>query len=108
MKRLLSAITFLVLVCSLAPHPARAQATDPFLGEIQLFAFNFCPKGWVRANGAILSISQNTALFALLGTTYGGDGLSYFALPNWGPIPVAGGATLTACIALVGVFPSQG
>ena len=53
-----------------------------FLAEIALFAFNFPPTGWAHCNGQILPISQNTALFALLGTYYGGDGKSTFALPN--------------------------
>ena len=55
---------------------------DPFVAEIRFFGFNFAPKGWAFCNGQILPISQNTALFSLLGTTYGGDGRSTFALPN--------------------------
>ncbi|MBV9772506.1 MAG: phage tail protein [Gemmatimonadetes bacterium] len=55
---------------------------DPFVAEIRIFPFNFAPKGWAWCNGQILPISQNTALFSLLGTTYGGDGKSTFALPN--------------------------
>lgn len=55
---------------------------DPFVAEIRIFPFNFAPKGWAMCNGQILPISQNTALFSLLGTTYGGDGKSTFALPN--------------------------
>ncbi|MBZ5620036.1 MAG: tail fiber protein [Acidobacteriia bacterium] len=55
---------------------------DPFVAEIRIFPFNFAPKGWAFCNGQILPISQNTALFSLLGTTYGGDGKSNFALPN--------------------------
>jgi microcystin-dependent protein len=55
---------------------------DPFLGEIRIFAFDFAPSGWAMCNGQILPISQNTALFSLLGTTYGGDGQNNFALPN--------------------------
>src|SRR5215203_4887738 len=54
----------------------------PFLAEIRMFAFNFAPTGWATCNGQLLPISQNTALFSLLGTTYGGDGKSTFALPN--------------------------
>jgi microcystin-dependent protein len=56
--------------------------TQPFLAEIRMFAGNFAPRGWALCNGQILSISQNTALFSLLGTTYGGNGTSNFALPN--------------------------
>ena len=62
--------------------PASAQATDPFLGQIMCGAFNFPPKGWARLDGQILSISQNTALFALLGTNFGGNGQTTFALPD--------------------------
>ncbi len=63
--------------------------SEPFLGEIKIISFNFPPKGWAFCNGQLLSISQNTALFSLLGTTYGGDGQTNFALPNLqGSIPV--------------------
>ncbi len=55
---------------------------DPFVAEIRIFGFNFAPKGWAFCNGQLLPLSQNTALFALLGTTYGGDGKSTFALPD--------------------------
>jgi len=55
---------------------------DPFIAEIRIFGFNFAPTGWALCDGQILPISQNTALFSLLGTTYGGDGKSNFALPN--------------------------
>lgn len=56
--------------------------TDPFLAEIRIFGGNFAPRGWALCNGQLMSISQNTALFALLGTTYGGDGRVTFGLPN--------------------------
>ena len=56
--------------------------SNPFVAEIRIFPFNFAPKGWAFCDGQILPISQNTALFSLLGTTYGGDGKSNFALPN--------------------------
>ena len=55
---------------------------DPFVAEIRIFAFNFAPRGWAFCNGQILPLSQNTALFSLLGTTYGGNGQSNFALPD--------------------------
>src|SRR5688572_7638090 len=55
---------------------------DPFVAEVRIFPFNFAPKGWAFCNGQLLPISQNTALFSLLGTTYGGDGKSTFALPD--------------------------
>ena len=56
--------------------------SDQFVAEIRIFPFNFAPTGWAFANGQLLPISQNTALFSLLGTTYGGDGKSTFALPD--------------------------
>ena len=55
---------------------------DPFVAEIRIFPFNFAPRGWAWCNGQLLPLSQNTALFSLLGTTYGGNGQSNFALPN--------------------------
>jgi microcystin-dependent protein len=55
---------------------------DPFIGQISVVGFTFAPSGWALCNGQILSIQQNAALFSLLGTTYGGDGIQTFALPN--------------------------
>src|SRR6185295_7015639 len=55
---------------------------DPFVAEIRIFPFNFAPRGWAWCDGQLMPISQNTALFSLLGTTYGGDGKSTFALPD--------------------------
>ena len=57
--------------------------SDPFLGEIRLVGFNFAPRGWAKCDGQLLSIADNDALFALIGTTYGGDGQSTFALPDF-------------------------
>jgi microcystin-dependent protein len=70
--------------------------STPFLGEIRIFTFNFPPKGWAMCNGQLLPINQNQALFALLGTTYGGDGRVNFALPNLqGRVPFHFGNNLT-------------
>lgn len=55
---------------------------NPYLGEIRIFAFNFAPKGWAMCNGQLLSIQSNTALFSIIGTYYGGNGTTTFALPN--------------------------
>ena len=55
---------------------------DPFVAEIRIFPFNFAPKGWAFCDGQLMPLSQNTAVFSLLGTTYGGDGKSTFALPD--------------------------
>ncbi len=73
-----------LLVASLAfaSLPASACTTDPYLGSICTFGFDFCPRGWAAADGSLLSIAQNTALFALLGTTFGGDGRTTYALPD--------------------------
>lgn len=63
--------------------------SDPFIAEVRIFPFRFAPTGWAFCAGQLLPISQNTALFSLLGTTYGGDGKSTFALPNLeGSIPM--------------------
>ncbi len=70
---------------------------EPFLSEIRIFSFNFPPKGWAFCNGQFLPINQNQALFALLGTTYGGNGQTTFALPNLqgrGPLHEGNGHTL--------------
>src|SRR3989442_11744222 len=56
--------------------------SSPFMGEIRILSFNFAPKGWAFCNGQLLPINQNQALFALLGTTYGGNGQTNFALPD--------------------------
>lgn len=66
--------------------------SNPFVAEIRIFTGNFAPTGWAQCNGQLLPISQNTALFSLLGTTYGGDGKSNFALPNMqGSAPMQAG-----------------
>lgn len=76
--------------------PSATNAAEPFVGEIGIVAFDFAPVGWALCNGQLLPISQNTALFSLLGTYYGGNGLSNFALPDLrGRLPLHyGGAYL--------------
>jgi microcystin-dependent protein len=59
-----------------------AQASDPFVGQIQMVGFNFTPRGWAHCDGQLLAISQHSALFSLLGTTFGGDGRTTFGLPD--------------------------
>jgi microcystin-dependent protein len=76
-----------------------------YLGQIQLFPYNFVPRNWALCEGQLLSISQDVALFSLLGTMYGGDGQTTFGLPDLRgkePIP-----NLMYCIALEGTFPPQ-
>lgn len=69
--------------------------SQPFLGEIRIFGFNFPPRGWAFCQGQLLAISQNTALFSLLGTTYGGNGTNNFALPDLrGRVPISFGQGL--------------
>ena len=71
---------------------------DPFVAEIRIFPFNFAPKGWAWCDGQLLPLSQNTALFSLLGTTYGGNGQTTFALPDLrgrAPLHVGGGSFTT-------------
>ena len=71
--------------------PAQA-GTDEYIGELMLVGFNFCPRGTLQANGQLLAISQNSALFALYGTIYGGDGSTTFALPDLrGRVPMSQG-----------------
>lgn len=70
--------------------------SSPYLAEIRIFTFNFAPKGWAMCNGQLLPINQNQALFALLGTTYGGNGTTTFALPNLeGRVPIHMGSGIT-------------
>jgi microcystin-dependent protein len=86
--------------------------TSPFLGEVRAFSFNFAPSGWALCNGQTMSISQNAALFSLLGITYGGDGMTTFALPNLqGRVAISvGGGFVQGQIAgeeTVALIPSQ-
>ena len=77
----------------------------PFVGSIVLVAFSYAPEGWAFCNGQLLSINQNTALFSLLGTTYGGDGKTNFALPSLNAGALQSG--LNYMIALNGIYPSR-
>jgi microcystin-dependent protein len=81
---------------------------EPFLGEIRMFGGDFAPRGWARCHGQLLPISDHAPLFSLIGTTYGGDGVETFALPDLRedaapavPLPI------TFIIALAGVYPSR-
>ncbi|WP_431610477.1 phage tail protein [Chryseobacterium sp. 'Rf worker isolate 10'] len=80
MKNLFIACTLLISG-AFAPS-LQAQASDPYLGQIAFVPYNFVPKNWASCDGQLLSIAQNTALFSLLGTTYGGNGTTTFALPD--------------------------
>lgn len=77
---------------ALTSVPIAHAGAEPFVGEMMLFGGNYCPQGWAAADGALVSISSNSALFSLLGTTYGGDGKATFGLPNLqGRVPVGVG-----------------
>lgn len=78
MKKLL----LILLVAMTFMSTTEVKAQDAFLGEVKIFAGTFAPRGWAYCNGQVLAISQNQALFALIGTEYGGDGRSTFALPD--------------------------
>jgi microcystin-dependent protein len=97
----------LAALVGLAAFAAPAAAQEPFLGEVQIVGFTFCPRGFAQMNGQLLPINQNQALFQLLGTTYGGNGQTTFALPTAKPTFTATGAPLLYCIALQGIFPSR-
>ncbi|ASR49172.1 microcystin-dependent protein [Paenibacillus kribbensis] len=72
-----------ILLGGTAISPKQAQASpEPYLGEITLYPYTFAPRGWLKCEGQILNISQNTPLFSLLGTNFGGDGRTTFALPD--------------------------
>jgi microcystin-dependent protein len=78
---------------ALGTHKARAQA-EPFVGQIIMVPYNFAPRGWIMCEGQLLSIAQNQALFSLLGTQYGGDGISNFAVPDLrGRFPLGTGSS---------------
>ena len=93
MRRICCVVAVLALSALVVlPDVAHAQAGDPYLGQLMLVPYNFCPRGWAPAEGQILSIAQNTALFALIGTTYGGNGQTTFALPDLrGRVPISQG-----------------
>ncbi|HEX2630126.1 MAG TPA: tail fiber protein [Chitinophagaceae bacterium] len=87
------AINYIICINGNWPSP-NAATVSPFLGEIKLFAGSFAPQGWALCQGQLLSISQNASLFSLLGTNYGGNGQSNFALPDLrGATPVGSGVS---------------
>lgn len=76
-------ISYIIALWGTFPSPSKSvESVDPFIGEIAMFAGNFAPNGWAFCNGQLLSIASNTALFSLIGTYYGGDGETTFALPD--------------------------
>ena len=79
--RSLIAFVVLTIVCFAPAQESHAQS-EPYIGQVALVGFNFCPRGWLPAEGQILEIASNTSLFSLYGTIYGGDGRTTFALPD--------------------------
>lgn len=96
------AVAAMALSAGIAATPAQAQ--DRYLAEVILVAQNFCPKGTLAADGKLLPIARNAALFSLLGTTYGGDGRTTFALPD-----LSGDAPdgMRYCVVTQGIYPSR-
>lgn len=92
MKTTFLALT-LATTAAFGTTPRLAQAgSDPFIGEIMLFAGHYCPKGWYQANGTLMPVASNPELFSIFGNAYGGDGRSNFALPDLqGRVPVGSG-----------------
>ena len=79
--------------------------SEPYIGEIRAFTYNFQPIGWMLCAGQMLRITDNHMLFSLIGNTYGGDGLTTFALPSIPPLAVLSGNGIEYCIAVVGAYP---
>jgi microcystin-dependent protein len=88
--------------------PAAHAGSNPFVGEVETFGFNYCPTGWLPTNGAVLPIATYTVLYEVLGTQYGGDGVTTFGVPDTRPAHTKTRALLTQCIAYLGVYPSKG
>jgi hypothetical protein len=98
----------LLVACGLTLCGSReANAQTVFIGQIIEVPYYFCPFGYLDTNGSLLPIANNQALFSLLGTTYGGDGVTNFALPYIPPKTLSTGATIRTCIAIIGVYPSR-
>ncbi|KAF6562488.1 tail fiber protein [Paenibacillus sp. EKM202P] len=95
-----------ILLGGTAISPKQAQASpEPYIGEITMYPYTYAPKGWIKCEGQLLDISQNTVLYSLLGTNFGGDGVRTFALPDLrgaSPLP-----NVNYYIATEGDYPSR-
>lgn len=105
MRKTIAAMAVFAAASTLGAAPAQAQ--DRYLAEVFVFAGNFCPRGTLPADGRLLPISQNSALFSLLGTMYGGDGRTTFALPKLDGMEDKDGRAVKFCIVTQGIFPSR-
>ena len=81
--------------------------SDTNLGDVRAMSFAFAPSGWAQCQGQLMPVAQNRALFQLLGTTYGGDGQTTFALPALASVPAQNGAGLAYCICIQGTMPQH-
>lgn len=104
------ALAFILVFATLSTgtntmRSAHAAAAEPYIGEIQLFPYGFAPNGWMFAAGQILTIQSNTALYSTMGTAYGGNGRTNFAIPNLTGLPVPDG--MAYYISTVGIFPQR-
>ena len=109
MKKILKSMVLALLV-SFTLTPAAHAGSEPYLGDVIIFAGGFAPRGWEFCNGQLLPIAGNEALFSLLGTKYGGDGRTSFALPNLkdkGILPNSSPGFLQYIIAIQGEYPSR-
>lgn len=108
MKKALTAFTGTLALGAAALPAAPASAQDYYIGQVITVAANFCPRGTMKADGRLLPISANAALFSLVGTRYGGDGRTTFALPDLsGKLASANGAELLHCVVTQGIYPSR-
>lgn len=99
-----AALTVWIVLSSIAP-PAAMACEEPFLGTIMLMPYDFVPQGWMYCEGQLLAIASYQALFSLLGTTFGGDGRTSFAVPDLrdaSPLP-----NMRYAIAIVGIYPRR-
>lgn len=80
---------------------------DQFIGQIAIFPWDWAPRNWAKCDGQLMSIRENSALFALIGTEFGGNGRDNYALPNLSPIKTENGGDLAYYIALYGIFPPR-
>ena len=104
MKKIASLVSAFLVAGTLATTPMPAKA-DPYIGEIFIFGGLWCPRGSVEANGQLLPINGNAALFSLFGTTYGGDGNKNFALPNLNKDRTENSPRY--CVVVNGVYPER-
>jgi len=107
MKRLSALLSSAIVVSSLGLAPA-ASARECYTGEIAAFPYTFAPGGWLPADGRVMLIVENTALFAALGKSFGGDGKTTFALPNLTGLKPATGPEISFAICARGTWPQRG